>query len=279
MMRKLLAVTVFALFAACHGGHDPRFPADLAHELAAFKPAVSMPFGGIQYPVYESSFPAKPDAPVVVILHEGPGMLAEDFRVGRMIAENGYKVYMPLMFGTPGERSNRNLWRACTSAGFHCFRNKPPEVLNWLRPFLREKSKGRRAAVIGMCLTGSVPFAVLDVPEVRVAIMSQPALPMTSGKALGVTDEQVTAGHAAIRQRGAEVVYLRFWGDKISPAARLDAFKTRVPEIEEVQVVPPRGDAHSVLALEYVDDPADPVQQAFRRVISALDGRLKPPAQ
>jgi dienelactone hydrolase len=266
---KKLAILALALLAACHGGHTPRTPAD-ATVLRAFKdPYVSKEYAGQKYTIYES----KSEGPVVVILHEGPGMLYEDIRLGQMIASNGYKVYMPLMFGSVGERSNANLWRACTRAGFHCFRNKPAAILEWLHPFVNSVSGGKPVAVIGMCLSGNVPLAMLDVPAVRVAVMSQPALPMTNKSALAVTDAQVNAARAAI-QKGAAILYYRFWGDGISPPARLDAFKTRIPEIEEHQLQPSRCDAHSVLALEYVDDPKDPSYQAVQRILAVLKERL-----
>ncbi|HEX7191819.1 MAG TPA: dienelactone hydrolase family protein, partial [Thermoanaerobaculia bacterium] len=234
-------------------------------------PYLSAKFSGQQYTIYESNSVG----PVVVILHEGPGMLYEDIRFGQIIASNGFKVYMPLMFGSVGERSNANLWRACTRAGFHCFRNKPAAIIDWLRPFVASKSHGKPVAVIGMCLSGNVPAAMLDGSTVRVAVMSQPALPMTQKSALGITVEQANAARAAV-QKGAALLYYRFQNDTISPAQRLQAFKTRIPEIEEhqLQPQPDRHGAHSVLAIEYVEDPNDPSNQAVQRIIAVLKERL-----
>jgi dienelactone hydrolase len=270
-MKRTLLLLSFALATACHGHMDPRTPADVTVLDSFKKPYLSNEYAGQKYMIYQSN--AASNGPAVVILHEGPGMLYEDIRLGKIIASNGYRVYMPLMFGSVGERSNANLWRACMRAGFHCFRNKPADIIDWLRPFVSSVSNGKPVAVIGMCLSGNVPAAMLDGTTVRVAVMSQPALPMTSKTALGITDAQVNAARAAV-QKGAALLYFRFWGDGISPPGRLDAFKTRIPEIEEHQLQPARCDAHSVLALEYVDDPKDPSNQAVQRILTVLKERL-----
>jgi len=268
MKRLAFAIVALALMA-CHGSAPARQPAGPS-VLASFKPPyLSEKFAGQQYTIYES----KSDGPAVVILHEGPGMLYEDIRFGQIVASKGFKVYMPLMFGKVGERSNTNLLRACTRAGFHCFRNRPAAILDWLHPFVDSVSHGKPAAVIGMCLSGNVPLAMLDDPNVRVAVMSQPALPMTSKAALGVTDAQVSAARAAIK-KGAALLYFRFTEDTISPQQRLDAFKKLIPEIEEHQLPSARHGAHSVLGLEYVDDPNDPSNQAAQRAIAVLKERL-----
>jgi dienelactone hydrolase len=266
---KVVLALALSVAAGCHGRPDPRMPAD-ATVLQSFKDPYVKAMNGQKYVVYES----KSDGPPVIILHEGPGMVYEDIRLGQNIASRGFKVYMPLMFGKAGERSNANLFRACVRGGFHCFRNKPAEILSWLRPFIREVSHGKPTGVIGMCLTGNVPFALLDLDVVRVAVMSQPALPMTNKSALGVTDAQVDAGRAAAKKRAA-ILYFRFNGDSMSPPERLAAFKSRVPEIEDHQLPAPRDGAHSVLGIEYSDKPKDdPTNMALERIIAVLKERL-----
>lgn len=270
-MKKLaFAASALLLVAACHGHLAPRLEAG-PEVLCGFERTRWKDPAGRSHVVYAS----KTDGPAVIILHEGPGMLYEDIRVGQILASNGFRVYMPLLFGRVGERSNANLWRACTSGGFHCFRNEPPEILQWLGPFIDEKSQQKPVGVIGMCLSGAVPFALLDHADVRVAVMSQPALPMTSKHALGVTEPEVDAARAAIK-RGAKILYFRFSGDSISPPERFAAFGKAVPEIErrELTPAPDRHGAHSVLALEYVEDPKDPSNQAVRRIIEVLKDRL-----
>ena len=269
-MKKLALATALLVTAACHGHLAPRLEAG-PEVLCGFERAIWKDPSGQAHVVYASNT----DGPAVIILHEGPGMLYEDIRLGQIIASSGFRVYMPLMFGKVGERSNANLVRACFNAGFHCFRNKPPEILEWLGPFIDEKSQQKPVGVIGMCLTGAVPFAVLDHAAVRVAVMSQPALPMTSKKSLGVTGAQVDAARAAVK-RGAKILYFRFDGDGISPPQRLTAFANAVPQIErrELRPGPDRHGAHSVLALEYVKDPNDPSNQAVQRVIAVLKAAL-----
>jgi dienelactone hydrolase len=273
---KKIASFFFSLliFTACHGHMDPRTPAD-ATVLDSFKePYLSNEYAGQKYTICESKAPS--NGPAVIILHEGPGMLYEDIRLGQIIASNGFRVYMPLMFGSVGERSNANLRRACTSAGFHCFRNKPAKIIDWLQPFASSVSNGKPVAVIGMCLSGNVPAAMLyDGSAVRVGVMSQPALPMTSKSALGITDAQAAAARAAV-QKGGALLYYRFRDDSISPPQRLQAFKKRIPEIEahELPTPPERHGAHSVLALEWVDKPDDPSNQAVQRILTVLRERL-----
>lgn len=102
----------------------------------------------------------------------------------------GYRVYIPNLYGDSVE--------ADTAYGYDNglaatkFLMKRPEwnlnstthpgaIIEEVRAFAKEVSSregNREIAVIGNCLTGIFPLAIMDEPSVRLAILSQPAMPV-----------------------------------------------------------------------------------------------------
>ena len=56
-------------------------------------------YDGISHTVYR-----KGEGPGVVLMHELPGLTKDCIALGNCLVENGYRVYMPLLFGNPGDR-------------------------------------------------------------------------------------------------------------------------------------------------------------------------------
>ncbi len=81
----------------------------------------SFPFshGGTERTVYR-----KGTGPGVVMMHEVPGISAEVLRFADKVADAGFTVFMPHLFGTLGRKTNPvdrmfQLARVCISREFH----------------------------------------------------------------------------------------------------------------------------------------------------------------
>jgi dienelactone hydrolase len=87
--------------------------------------------------------------PPVIILHEITGLSPETFRLGRMVAQAGFAVYLPLLFGEPGDsRFVANGLRACAGTWFHCLdadQTNDPQLVETLVVLSRRAVHGRVA--------------------------------------------------------------------------------------------------------------------------------------
>ena len=77
--------------------------------------------------------------PGVLLMHELPGMTPACLYLAKRIACAGFSVYLPLLFGEPGEHAGvRNMLRLCVSQEFTLLAadgNSP--VTAWLRSLCR----------------------------------------------------------------------------------------------------------------------------------------------
>jgi dienelactone hydrolase len=129
--------------------------------------------------------------PAVFVLHEIPGLYRADIDLARRIEKQGFTVFVPLFFGRPGEcHPKRNLLTKPLNPGseFSYWLPSTPRAARWLEPqleFAFTKSKGKGVALIGMCLTGSLPLAVISSPLVKAAVLCQPNQPISIALAVG----------------------------------------------------------------------------------------------
>jgi dienelactone hydrolase len=225
--------------------------------------------------------------PPVILLHEVTGLSPETFRLARFLAEAHFSVYLPLLFGEPGDsRFVANGWRACTGGRFHCFHrtatNGPWLVAALLALSRRASAEngGTAVGILGMCLTGNTGLALVrDDSPVRAIVASQPALPFFKGDALGVSEEAL----ARVREHKVAVLALRFTCDRRCPHQRLQLLQTRLGDrfrAFEIDSGPsnafeiPRN-AHSVLTAHFVDQPSHPTRLALAKVIELFNQELR----
>jgi len=85
---------------------------------------------GIAHPVYRRG-----SGPGVVVIHELPGMSAACIGLADEIASHGFSVYLPLLFGKPGDwNTMKYLAHVCISREFHLLANcGSSPVVDWLR--------------------------------------------------------------------------------------------------------------------------------------------------
>ena len=240
----------------------------------------------------------KGEGPAVLIMHEIPGITPEVAGFARRVADEGYRVSMPLLFGKPGAPySNRyvarELAKACISREFHvlALRRHSP-ITSWLRALLRDlhrRQGGRGVGAVGMCLTGNFALALMVEPAMMAPVLSQPSLPFGCSpwhrRDLHVSDDVL----AVVRTRAREdcpVLGLRIRSDPMVPDARFQRLREELGDgFMEVSLClrghPTTGAiAHSVVTSELREDlPDHPTNRALRAVLTLFEQQLQPPRE
>jgi dienelactone hydrolase len=235
------------------------------------------------------------DGPGVVLMHEIPGITPPVARFARRVADAGFRVYLPHLFGTPGRALSvpyalGEITRACVSREYAVFaRNEASPITNWLRALCRRahaECGGPGVGALGMCLTGNFALALMVDPSVMAPVLSQPSLPF------GVSASHRAALHlspddlAVVKQRvqgGCPVLGMRFTHDPLCPGERFERLRRELGagfEAIEIDSGPgnPHGIkrlAHSVVTEDLVDSEGHPTRAALERVLAFFHERLR----
>jgi dienelactone hydrolase len=245
---------------------------------------------GVSRPVYRLPRPGKR---AVVLLHEVPGITPETARLARLLFAAGYSVFLPSLFGTPGEPfgvryASSILARLCVAGEFAAFAaQKSGPIVDWLRALCRAahaEQGGPGVGVIGMCFTGNFAISLMADPSVLAPVASQPSLPAGRPGELHVSPEELVQLKARARA-GQPLLGLRFSGDKLCPRARFERLRAELGDrFEAVEIDSSPGNphalrrfAHSVLTLDFVDEDGHPTRAALDRVLAFLAERLDAP--
>lgn len=237
--------------------------------------------------------------PGVVVMHEIPGITPEVAHFARRVSDEGFKVYMPHMFGTPGKRLSvpyalSQMARACISREFQVLaKGASSPITDWLRALCRHahgECGGPGVGAIGMCLTGNFALSLMVDEAVMAPVLSQPSLPFPASKAhreaLHLSPEDLEVVKKRARQ-GCGVLGLRFTADPMCPPERFDRLRRELgePGFEAIEIDSGPGNpqgfgrsAHSVLTTELVDEAGHPTREALERVLSVFRERLRPGA-
>lgn len=236
------------------------------------------------------------EGPAVIVMAEVPGITPEVAKLATAIADHGFAVYMPQLFGTPNRGYTTGatlgtLARACVSREFSLLAaDASSPIVDWLRALARHahaERGGPGVGAIGMCLTGNFALGMMLDTKVIAPVLSQPSLPVALGarlsRGLHVSPEGMRGVHERIREDGAKVLGLRFHGDPMCPAARFERLRAELGDaFEGIEIDPKharRGapkPAHSVLTVHLVDRPGEPTREALDRTLAFLGERLKP---
>mgnify|MGYP002633910369 CR=1 FL=1 len=234
--------------------------------------------------------------PGVVLMHETPGITPKVARLGRRLADAGFTVVMPSLFGSPGRAPEasylaRELSGACVGREFSvlAMRRSSP-ITDWLRGLCRAlhaELGGPGIGALGMCLTGNFALSLMVDEVVMAPVLSQPSLPFPVSpwhcRALAISDQEL----AIVKERvaaGVKVLGLRFSHDAMSPEARFGRLRDELGEgFEAVEVDSSPGNpyghrrlAHSVLTEDLLDEEGQPTRQALERVVAFFQERLAP---
>jgi dienelactone hydrolase len=234
--------------------------------------------------------------PAVIVIHEVPGLHPEAIAFGRRVIDAGFTVYMPSLFGTPGKEFGwgytfRTMPRVCVAREFASFAlDRTSPITGWLRALAADahvECGGPGVGAVGMCFTGGLALGMMVDDTMLAPVLSQPSLPFPVGTkrkvAVGISD----ADFERVKERAAQgacVLGLRFSADPAVPPERFETLRRELGDaFIAVEIDSSRGNphgikryAHSVLTLDFVDEPGHPTHDALERVLSFLQERLRP---
>lgn len=225
--------------------------------------------GGMSKPVYRRGA-----GPAVVLMHELPGMSPSCVAMGARLADAGYTVYMPLLFGEPnGTYGVKPLLWPCVWKEFGLLsRRRKRPVTDWLRALSRlahEQRPGKGVGAIGMCFTGSFALALMLDERLIAPVLSQPSPGALGAGDHGLSSEEWDCARARSEKEGVPVLGFRFTGDALCRDARFETLKEGFGE--RFRAVEVEGKGHSVFTYHF-DKLSEADQQ---RVWSELLGFLK----
>jgi dienelactone hydrolase len=248
---------------------------------------LSWPPGPSPKPVFR-----KGSGPPVVILQELPGLTPEDFELGRRLSGE-FTVYLPLLFGKPCDnKPARNLLVGpCWSRDVDCFsKTSTGRIVDWLGVLGKhiDKEHGSRGiGMIGNCLTGAVPLALLGDVNIVAPVLSQPSVPLpclgistaATRRALGISPAQLSRAQAST----VPIYALRFENDGWSPEERMQQLEKLFGKRLTALRVKPNPPAchhggkhlHAVLTGSYCDAQGADSKKAYEEVAAFLRRQLK----
>lgn len=226
--------------------------------------------GALDKPVYRRGA-----GPAVLLIHELPGMSEPCIAMGRRLADAGYTVYMPLLFGEPGGVYGLKpllwpcVWR---EFGLLSRRRKRP-VTDWLRALSRrakDERPGKGVGAIGMCVTGSFALSLLLDEHLIAPVLSQPSPAVLGAGDHGLSDEE---WDCARRRADVPVLGFRYTGDALCKPQRFETLKAGLGE--RFRAVEVEGKAHSVFTYHFDRlSPADQ-ERVWSELLGFLDQRLR----
>ena len=237
----------------------------------------------------------KGEGPGVVIMHEVPGIIPEVAAFAEQVADAGFTVFLPSLFGTPGKPFSpayaaTSIARACIRKEFAAFEaNNSGPIADMLRSLCRYahgRCGGPGVGALGMCFTGNFALALAVDPCVLAPVLSQPSLPIgathEARAGLHLSEQELDAVKIRVHQEDLKVLGLRFTHDLMCPKAKFERLHEELGEgFEGIEInsepFNPHGlplSAHSVLTRHLIDRDGHPTRQALDRVIAFFRERL-----
>ena len=206
----------------------------------------------VSHPVYVLG-----EGPPIVIWQELPGIGVSTADLARKIAAEGYRVYLPHMFGPLGKfQLGRNLLRLfCMRREFHLFAaGKSSPIVNWMAALCREvsaRNNGQKVGTLGMCLTGGFALTLMADDAVLGGVAAQPSLPMFKQGALHMSEAEIAAAKAGMAAKGGAMA-MRYQGDMLCKSAKTDAITTAFGDLVTVHQLD--GKKHATLTDHWSDE-------------------------
>lgn len=233
--------------------------------------------------------------PGVVVITEVPGIHEAVVTFANTVAEAGFTVVLPDLFGVPlkpvtGGYVGSTMLKMCVSKEFKLLAaHASSPITEWLRALARalhSELGGKGVGAIGMCLTGNFALSMAVEPSLMAPVMSQPALPLPIGKArraaLAVSPDELATVQRRIKDEGLKVLGLCFTHDSKVPRERFETLKRELGEgFEAIEIDSSPGNAHgikpsahSVLTVDLVRETGHPTEAALQRTLAFLRERL-----
>lgn len=165
--------------------------------------------------------------PVVVVVHEIPGITPKVLRFAEEVVDAGFTVVMPSLVGEPGKAPQSaylatSVAKVCVAREFTTWAmGTTSPVVAWLRALARAlhaEVGGVGVGAVGMCFSGGFALGMM-VDDIMVApVLSQPSLPFAVGERRGrdvglSPDDRVVVAQRA--SEGCQVLGLRFTADRL----------------------------------------------------------------
>lgn len=223
----------------------------------------------------------KGSGPVVIVVHEIPGITPAVERFADDVVNAGFTVVMPDLVGTPGREVSgkylaSSMLKVCVSKEFtNMALNKTSPIISWLRALaksLHAEVGGVGVGAVGMCFSGGFALGMMVDPIMVAPVLSQPSLPFAIGKNRAADLNLSPDDAAVIAQRaseGCQVLGLRFDKDK-AVGDRFSSLHTLLGDAFIAVELPSQSPRdHSVLT-EQRDEPS------VQRVLQFFSEKLKP---
>ncbi|MBK7826909.1 dienelactone hydrolase family protein [Nannocystis sp.] len=234
--------------------------------------------------------------PAVIVMTEVPGITPAVAAFATRVADAGFRVYLPQLFGTPMRPVSpaalaRTFAHVCVSREFRLLAaDASSPIVDWLRALARHahgECGGPGVGAVGMCITGNFGLAMMLNAPVIAAVLSQPSLPvpLTARMRAGLhaSPAELAAAHEQIDRRGARILAMRFDNDPLCPGARFERLRHEFAAAVETIEIPgrfanPQGPRppHSVLTNHLIDEHGQPTRAALDRTLAFLREQLLP---
>jgi dienelactone hydrolase len=232
--------------------------------------------------------------PAIIVVHEIYGFSPTLARLCRWLSDAGFRVYAPILFGTP-DASNKEvinplcIARLCISREFNMLAaNRSSPVTDWLKQLARQahsECDGKGVGAIGLCLTGGFALSMAVEPVVRAPVMSEPSLPLLTPAALDISTSELDVVKKRAATGDFSVRGYRFEGDTFCRPERFATLRREVgdafvatelpdacgnPEGRKAQGKPP----HGVLTADLIDKDGEPTRRAVDELIAFFHQKL-----
>ena len=177
---------------------------------------------GVTHPTWR-----KGTGPVVIVVHEIPGVTPKVIEFAERVVNEGFTVVMPLLVGEVGRGPSgayiaQSMAKVCISREFTTMAmHKTSPIISWLRALahqLHNEVGGIGVGAVGMCFSGGFALGMM-VDDIMVApVLSQPSLPFAIGGSRAADLNLSESDQARVVERaqaGCQVVGLRYTGDKL----------------------------------------------------------------
>ncbi len=226
--------------------------------------------------------------PAVIVIHEVYGFTPTLARFCRWVAEAGFRVYAPILLGTPDATNpekitNRRLLGLCVSREFTLFAaNKSSPIVDWLKPLARQAHQecgGPGVGVIGMCLTGGFALSMAVDPVVLAPVLSQPGMPVSKASGIDISSADLAKVKQRTRDEGLEIQGYRFDGDPLSSGEKFWTLRRELGDaFTGIEIPATAGNpdsplaragkpAHSVFTGDLIDAEGEITKSAVMEVI------------
>lgn len=229
----------------------------------------------------------------VLLLHEISGIQPGTRSFANRLSKDGFTVYLPALMGSPEKplSMTRGMWEAAFGNRWYaCRYARTNPIVDDIRPLCRAISQrhgGKRIVVIGMCLTGAFPVALLTEEAVQAGVCCQPTIPLlaVSERAksdLGFTPNDLQAAIAEARAQKKRIMAIRFQHDPHSPPEKFATLRAGLGELfddatireEDFAPQPYPKAAHSTMTACYVDTPGHPTRDRYEKMVAFLRSQI-----